>query len=473
MLLKIAMHREPGDPPATDLGYLLHKNPARVQVFEQGFGKVHLFYPEASDDRCEMAMLLDIDPVGLVRGRRSVPGLDQYVSDRPYVASSFLSVALNDVLGTAMHGRSRERPDLVDCPLSLRASIEVIGSRGGNGAELLHRLFEPLGYAVEAAAHPLDDLFPEWKTGHYYSLALTQRLPLQRLLQHLYVLIPVLDNDKHYWVGPDEVEKLLARGSEWLADHPERELITRRYLRYQRSLTRDALSRLVLVDDDETDPDAAAEQGDAEEADIERPLSLNAQRLGAVLAALRASGAASVLDLGCGEGNLLRDLIADSRFSRVVGVDVAMRALEKAADRLRLDRMPERQRQRLQLLHGSLIYRDERLEGFDAAVLVEVIEHFDPPRLRALERSVFEFARPRTVIVTTPNREYNAVWETLPAGAFRHRDHRFEWTRDEFSAWGCRVAEAHGYVVRMLAIGPSHPEFGSPTQMGVFSRDGA
>ncbi|MGH2560006.1 MAG: 3' terminal RNA ribose 2'-O-methyltransferase Hen1, partial [Thermomicrobiales bacterium] len=128
--------------PATDLGYLLHKNPGRFQSFDLSFGRAHVFYPEATAARCIAALLLDVDPVGLVRRKGPDGGmaLAQYVNDRPYVASSFLSVAIGDVFGTALGGRSRERPDLVERPLPLRAKLAVVPCRGGEG--LLRGLFE-------------------------------------------------------------------------------------------------------------------------------------------------------------------------------------------------------------------------------------------------------------------------------------------------------------------------------------------
>lgn len=456
--------------PATDLGYLLHKNPASLQTFDWAFGRLQVFYPVVTEDCCQVAVLLDVDPVGLVRRRIGPAGnnrtLEQYVNDRPYVASSFLSVALNKLFSTAMNGRSKERPDLVGQPIPLQARIAVLPCRGGEG--LLRRLFEPLGYDVTAEQHLLDERFPEWGEGLYYTVTLQHTVTLQVLLQHLYVLVPVLDNDKHYWVGDDEVQKLLARGKNWLPKHPEKDLIARRYLKYQSRLTRDALAQLAEPDD--PDPDATEHEHDVEEEAIERSMSLNRQRMGSVLRALKDSGASRVLDLGCGEGHLVRDLLQERQFAKIVGVDVSVRALKRAADRLRLDRMPERQRERIDLLHGSLIYRDDRLNEFDAAAVVEVIEHLDPPRLRAFERAVFEFARPGTVVVTTPNREYNVRWETLPAGKFRHRDHRFEWTRAEFRDWAQRVADEHGYSARVLPIGPDDPEVGPPTQMGIFEQ---
>jgi 3' terminal RNA ribose 2'-O-methyltransferase Hen1 len=455
--------------PATDLGYLLGKNPARAQTFELGFGNAHVFYPEAGEQACTAALLLDVDPVGLVRGRGDGEGaLDQYVNDRPYVASSFLSVALSRVLRSAMAGTSRERPELAETPLPLEARIAVVPARGGE--EVLRRLFEPLGYAVAVDAHPLDPAHPAWGDSRYFTVTLSAVTRLRDLLTHLYVLIPVLDGAKHYWVGDEEVEKLLRHGEGWLAAHPERDMIAARYLKHRRSLVRDAIARLVEPVAPEEDADEAGEAGDAEEEALEERVSLNQQRLATVLAALRATGARRVLDLGCGEGRLLRMLMEEKSFDEVVGMDVSHRALEIAAERLKLERLPERRRERIRLIHGSLMYRDRRLEGFDAAAVVEVVEHMDPPRLAAFERVLWQHARPSSIVLTTPNADYNVRWPTLPAGDFRHRDHRFEWTRAEFHDWAGGVAERWGYAVRFAPVGPVDAEVGAPTQMAVFTR---
>ena len=452
--------------PATDLGYLLGKNPARAQTFELGFGNAHVFYPEASEQACTAALLLDVDPVGLVRGRGAGEGaLDQYVNDRPYVASSFLSVAISRVLRSALAGTSRERPELAETPLPLEARVAVLPAHGGE--ELLRRLFEPLGYAVRIDPHPLDPAHPEWGDSRYFTVTLAGITRLGELLTHLYVLVPVLDGAKHYFVGDDEVEKLLRHGEGWLAAHPERDMIAARYLKHRRSLVRDAIARLVEQEAPEEDEEAAP---DAEEEALEERVSLNQQRLATVLAALRASGAKRVVDLGCGEGRLMRMLVDEPAFVAVVGMDVSHRALEIAADRLKLDRLPPRRRERIRLMHGSLMYRDRRLEGFDAAAVVEVVEHMDPPRLAAFERVLWQHARPGVVVLTTPNAEYNVRWPSLPAGRFRHRDHRFEWTRAEFQAWVGGVAERWGYVARYVPVGPEDAEVGSPTQMAVFTR---
>jgi 3' terminal RNA ribose 2'-O-methyltransferase Hen1 len=449
--------------PATDLGYLLHKNPARTQSFELTFGQAHVFYPEATAERCTAALLLDIDPVHLVRGQQS--SLEQYVNDRPYVASSFMSVALAQVFGSALSGQSKERQTLADTALPLRASLAVLQCRGGES--ILRRLFEPLGYTVIAEQHILDEMYTEWGQSDYFTVTLTGVIRLKDLLTHLYVLIPVLDMEKHYWVGDDEVEKLLRRGEGWLAQHPNRELIVQRYLK-QRRLVHTALAR--LTEEDDPDLEKAEELHAQEEAQIEQHLSLHEQRLGAVLAVLKNSGAQRVLDLGCGEGRLLALLLAEKSFTYITGMDVSYRALEIARDRLHLEQMNPKQKERIQLIHGSLTYRDARLSGYDAAAVVEVIEHLDSSRLAAFERVLFEFAKPKLVVVTTPNLEYNVKFETLPAGKLRHKDHRFEWTRAEFQKWANRVADRFGYRMRFLPIGPEDPSVGAPTQMGVFTQ---
>ena len=456
--------------PATDLGFLLHKNPTRAQTFAQSFGRAHVFYPTATDAECTAALLLDVDPVALVRGRKGPAGeggmLDQYVNDRPYVASSFLSVAIADVFRTALGGRSGERPALAAAPIPITMRIAVLPCRGGEA--YIRALFEPLGYAVEATQHPLHEGDPLWGPSRYFTVRLSASIRLAEMLSHVYVLVPVLDDEKHYWVGPDEVEKLLRHGEGWLAAHPERESIARRYLRHRRSLVDAAIERLVA--EEEPDSEEAESARDAAETALEEPISLHTQRLGTVLAVLKGSGAKRVVDLGCGEGRLLRLLLDDRQFEEIVGMDVSHRALEIATDRLRLDRLPAMQRERIRLIHGSLTYRDARITGFDAAAVVEVIEHLDPPRLAAFERVVFEFARPALVVITTPNAEYNVRWPTLPAGRFRHRDHRFEWTRAEFERWARSVAERFGYAVRFTPIGDVDQEVGAPTQAGIFTR---
>jgi 3' terminal RNA ribose 2'-O-methyltransferase Hen1 len=459
MLLTISTTHQ----PATDFGFLLHKHPERVQSFDLNFGQAHVFYPEVTNERTTVALLLDIDPIELVRGKGDF-ALSQYVNDRPYAASSFLSVAIAQVFGTALSGICKTRPELVQTAIPLTTSISALPSRGGEA--LLQKLFAPLGYELSIERHPLDPAFPEWGDSRYFRVSLSQTIRLADLLAHLYVLIPVLDDEKHYFVGDEEVEKLLRRGEGWLAAHPEKELITARYLKHQRSLQRAALARLV-EDAPESEVDDTAEDV------IEERVNLHQQRLETVVNVLKTSGVTSVVDLGCGEGKLLRYLLKEKQFIRILGMDVSIRALETAHERLKLEQLPEKQRQRIQLIHGSLMYRDARLEGFDAAALVEVIEHLDKPRLAAFERVVFEFAKPDMVLITTPNREYNIMWESLATGQFRHADHRFEWTRAEFQAWAESISQRFGYTVRFMPLGAEVENIGAPSQMGIFEKVGA
>jgi 3' terminal RNA ribose 2'-O-methyltransferase Hen1 len=453
--------------PATDLGFLLMKNPDNVHETELPFGRATLFYPEAREERCTAALTVEVDTVELVRGRGRSPAIEeQYVSDRPYAASSLLSVAIGRTLGTALGGRSKLRQELADRAIPLEAKITPLPARGGEA--LVARLFEPLGYAVEAAPVALDPAHPEWGDSPYVTLVLRAEARVADLLTHLFVLIPVLDNSKHYYVGEDEVQKLLRKGEGWLDSHPERELIVRRYLGGYRSLVASAMAELEERVAPE-EPEDALERDSAEEA-IEKPIRLNDQRMERVVETLKGLGASSVLDLGCGEGKLLRCLLKERAFIRIVGVEVAPRVLAAAGDRLRLERMPDLQRKRIELVQGSLVYRDERLKGFDAAAVVEVIEHIEAERLPAFEQVLFGHARPGAVVITTPNREYNALFEGMAEGALRHGDHRFEWSRDEFHHWAQSVAAAHGYEVRFEGIGLEDPALGPPTQMGIFIR---
>jgi len=472
---------------ATDLGFLLHKHPGRAQSFEVSAGKAHVFYPEATEHRCTAALLLEVDPIALVRGRRfggDTFSLGQYVNDRPYAASSMLAVALGKVFRTAMAGRCEARPDLPGLAMPLEIHVPALPSVGGRN--LVRRFFEPLGWTVEVTSIPLDLSIPAWGESKYVDLRLRGTIPLAQALSHLYVFLPVLDNAKHYWVSNDEVDKLVRTGSGWLQEHPERDLIVRRYLKHQKDLVLSAVGRLAEIDDglpesldnavvesDGDDADRGKDDGTISGKDTQsekRPTPLVEHRRMAVTEELKREGASRVVDLGCGEGTLLRDLIKDASFKEILGVDVSHNALVLAERRLQLDRLPDTQRARLKLLQSSLTYRDDRFAGFDAVILMEVIEHIDLPRLPSLERTVFALARPKIVIVTTPNAEHNVRYEFLAAGAMRHRDHRFEWTRAEFADWAKRIGDDHGYAVRFRPIGEDDPEVGPPTQMAVFAR---
>jgi 3' terminal RNA ribose 2'-O-methyltransferase Hen1 len=511
VLLTLATNHE----PATDLGFLLVKHPDRVHEFDLPHGTAYVCFPEATEQYCRAALIVEVDPARLGNpGRRGQPDgfgelasrtsgtgtLGKFVNDRPYAASSLLAAALNRAFRSAMRGECRERPELAQTPIALFVRIPALRCRGGAG--LASRLLEPLGWHVQAAPAPLDPTRPEWGDSRYLDVTLSGTLRLADALNQLYVLLPVFDDAKHYWVAPDEVDKLIRAGGGWLAHHPERGLITRRYLAHSRALAGEASERLdaLRVAESVADPDTVeglAAPATDEEAELPaevRRAPLAEQRRLAVLAELRDTGATRVLDLGCGSGALLADLARDKRLTDIVGVDISSQALAMAERRLKRE-LP---RGRVSLLQSALTYADDRLVGFDAAVLMEVIEHIDPPRLPALAAAVFDHARPSTVIVTTPNVEYNVRYEgltatsvtrsapatptqppvkrsapatpTQPPVTMRHHDHRFEWTRAEFTAWCVEVADRYGYAVRITGVGEADPELGCPTQLATFAR---
>ncbi|WPD23886.1 MAG: 3' terminal RNA ribose 2'-O-methyltransferase Hen1 [Candidatus Electrothrix scaldis] len=450
--------------PATDLGFLLHKHPDKVQAVDLAIGKAHIFYPEASEEKTTAALLLDVDPIELVRGARNLAGkgfsLGQYVNDRPYVASSFLSVALSKAFSTAMNGRCSAKPELVDQPMPFHVRLSVLPAPRG-GALLIKKMFEPLGYRVELKQHILDDQFTEWGKSRYFTLDLFHTITLHELLSHLYVLIPALDNDKHYFVNQDEIDKLLAKGQGWLAAHPEKEQITRRYLINLGSLSRQALKRLT-EEEEEQEQEITTEEK-------ERQDTLNQKRIRTVLEELKKTEAKTVLDLGCGEGKLIRALLKEKQFVKITGTDISYTTLCKAKERLHWDQMAPKQQERLEIFQGSLLYRDKRFASYDAAVVMEVIEHLDANRLQDFERVVFACATPQTVLLTTPNREYNVLFEGMEPGTLRHPDHRFEWTRQEFETWAQKTAKRYNYTVEFRQIGEIDEKIGGPTQMGIFT----
>jgi 3' terminal RNA ribose 2'-O-methyltransferase Hen1 len=463
MLLTITYNGEHAD----DLGFLLHKNPSRPQTVDLNFGRAHVFYPEVSPGRCTAALLLDIDPLDLARGKTGSKsgGLFDYVNDRPYVSSSFMSTAISQVYGTAMSGRCEKRQELADSELNLAANITMLPCRGGTS--LLKKIFEPLGYEIEFTTGLLDEVYPLWGASRYVNLSLKKNLRLRDLLRHLYVLIPVFDLQKHYWMGEAEVEKLVSHGEGWMEEHPAKELIARRYFNKIGRYARIALDRL---DNGEAGPeDAAAEDPASDRPEAEAFVPLNTRRLEAVLTAVRESGAASVIDLGCGEGNLLRLLLKEKTLQKIAGVDVSASTLERAKERLNWEKLPNAAKERLSFFQSSLTYRDKRFAGFDAAAVVEVIEHLDENRLGAFAEALFGAAKPKTVILTTPNREYNKNYPSLSALRLRHPDHRFEWTRAEFRAWAEKTAARYGYMFRIEEIGDHDEEAGAPTQMAVFT----
>ncbi|RLP80254.1 3' terminal RNA ribose 2'-O-methyltransferase Hen1 [Mycetocola lacteus] len=473
---------------ASGLNHLLHKHPDRVHRREKNGSTATVFTPVFEPDRVTVGLLLEIDPIALVRGRgaaRDSFTLGQYVNDRPYAANSLLAVALRQSFSTAFAGNSTARADIVDIPLPLRFEIPALP-----GDSLIRELFEPLGWRVSETEVPLDPEIPAWGEAAVRRVVLEQDIVLARALSQFYVLLPVLDGAKHYWVDQSETQTLLRHGGDWLASHPRRELILRRALIHQGEYVDEATAALdgaADAPDAQGTPGAQATPATGSAAGATGSaanmtgsagsatprISLARERRDGILARLRELPVSTVVDMGCGQGALLNVLLRDARFTRVIGADVSPSVLAQAERALGLDRMPETQRARLELVQSSLTYRDDRLAGADAMVLMEVIEHLDTERLPRLELAVFTHARPAHVLVSTPNAEYNVHYPGLAPGAFRHTDHRFEWTRAEFANWAERVAAEHGYRVSYSGLGPEEPATGAPTQLATFTREGS
>ena len=455
MLLTITTTRA----PATDLGFLLHKHPDRAQSFAVAAGQAHVFYPEATPERCTAALLLEVDPIGLVRDRKG-PGtaLGQYVNDRPYAASSLLAVAIKEAFRTALTGRCDARPDLAAEP---HPAGDCTSRRCAAGAAARSRSASSGPSAGPSTRRAARSRRAEWGDSPYLGLRLTGELRLADALNHLYVLLPVLDDAKHYWVSTEEVDKLIRAGGGWLAGHPEKELITRRYLAHQQRLTRSALARLAEADDTEPEElDNAVPEGPRRSAESRRQRRsrwpCSAARPSWPCCARR--GARRVGDLGCGAGELTRDLLRrrelrPRRGDRRVGPGAAAGRPPPAS----WTGCRTGSGERLTIFQSSLTYRDDRLAGLDAAVLMEVIEHLDPDRLPALERAVFGVAAPGTVVVTTPNAEYNAHFGPAARRAAAPRP-PVRVDPGASSAPGRRGSPTrYGYQARFLPVGPDDP----------------
>ena len=298
MILLLTITYEGTNTP--ELGFLLHKNPARAQQFELNFGKAYVFYPEVSDNKTTAALLLDIDTLDLARSKVGSKdgGLFDYVNDRPYASTSFMSTAIARVFGTAMSGKCEKRQALAGTPLKLTATLYSLKDSGD--ISLANELFEPLGYTVNTGRTRLDENFPMWGISPYIDLTISGKVRLSELLGHLYVLIPVFDKQKHYYFTEDEIKKLLDHGEGWLANHPSREKIVRRYFTARKSYARKALDILLADEDNNENENEKAK----EEKEIRTPL--NTQRLEAV----KNEVIASVIDLGCGECRLTSMLLS-------------------------------------------------------------------------------------------------------------------------------------------------------------------
>ncbi len=437
--------------PATDLGYLLHKHPGKVNVADLSSGRTSMCFPRADAEACTFALSVEVDPVALVRDR--VGTTDAYVNDRPYAASSLLAHAIGRALGTARAGTCKARPDLVGVAMPFEVVVEGVGA--GDRRLDPATAFGCLGYSVTFEPYEVDARGLGTLRARSGRLTLAGTVSLADMLDHLCVLLPVLDGDIHAYVDEGAVDSMLARSGRWLAAHPCRERIVRTFTKRLPALGERAMAGLRTASGEPPVTDGPG-----------APRRLDDDRRDFVVSAVAASGARSLLDLGCGEGKLLLRLADMPAVRRVLGVDPSVRDVGRLRERLDRREVKVPHGIEVEVRFGTLALRDTRLAGFDAAVLSEVVEHVEPGRLEALERHLFGDAAPRTVVVTTPNHEFNVVWG-LPAGVLRHDDHRFEWDRAGFLAWVGKVEASYGYSATIHGIGDALPDLGHPTQAAV------
>jgi 3' terminal RNA ribose 2'-O-methyltransferase Hen1 len=442
--------------PATDLGYLLHKHPDKMHKRTSSQSVNYCFFSEASVERCTVNLVLDI---GLSHSygfskERPKPNYNPHVNDRPYVAGSIMSVALNDMFRSAFNGQSKEKPELSRTEIPLEISIATVSC--ADGEAFIRGIFEPLGYQVDISGFQYDEEFPEWGQSPYFVLNLKANKQISVVLKQLYVLLPVLDDSKHYWIEMTEKDRLLKMGEGWLASHPLVEVITKRALKHLGSLSSEALNQLGHIE-------PLLMKKASNEESLEKTVGINDLRMQRVLEILEQENVNSVIDCGCGEGKLIEKLLGETRIPLIKGFDVGLESLEAA--KRRIDHGSKEAR--VQLIHGSLVYLDDRLLGSEAIVLMEVIEHIDPSRLETMEKNIFGFVGSPLVVVTTPNFEYN---QKFAIRGFRHPDHRFEWTRSQFSNWCQGIGSRFKYSFDIQFVGAEDQALGSPTQIGVFKK---
>lgn len=450
---------------AKSLSYILGKHPDHVFIREFSAGNMTVSFPEYSDERATAALLIQVDTIGMVRGEwKGVSA--SYIDPRPYVSSSLTSVALKEAYRSSFTTKSKEPAVAAMMERELPISVEFSSLWCKIGEEGIRTLFEPLGYSVACRELPFASDWLEGERSALFNATLTGKQTIAALLNHLYVLLPVIGKGKHYFVEEAEVAKLLQHGAGWLENHPAKERIVSRYLVHRRSLIEEALEQLAGEESD--DP---AEEN-ARESEFERPIRLQEERLQTAMAVLKTLDPPPLRigDLGCGTGDFMRIIMDERMPAEVVGMDVSSRSIQIAEKKLRIATRPEWQRPKVSLLHGSLVYTDLRLKELDTLVLLEVIEHVDPPKLPIIEHNIFEYLKPCHVMISTPNKEYNPLFPNMEKDRFRHDDHRFEWTREEFRRWTSAIIEKYPYTVEIYPVGKQDEQAGPPTQMAVFRR---
>ena len=446
MLLTIACN----GPDATDLSWLLHKRPDRFQKFDLGYGNAFIFFPEYARDRCTACLLLEIRSDSLNELCKAKDGEFQYVNSRQYLSSSLLSAAIGRAFSSALKGVCQDKPSLVDKSYDIEIRISSFSCR--INPDFIERILAPLGYGIEWEELQKEEDYLDGGFS-YGDLHLRIHATLQNVLSHLYILFPVFDRQTHVWLGETQLQKFIRHSQKWLGEHPEKRLIINEYFGPAADLRYRMLELFGALRNQDDNPQYA---------------SLNYARQSAIDGVLAASGAKSVIDLGCGNASLLSYLHEKDTYEKLAGMDVSAKNIESARKKLGSSFLHTRATP--DLFIGSLTYSDKRIFGYDAAILSEVIEHFETERMDSIMRIILSEARPKLFVMTTPNKTYNHEFPFLEPGAFRHPDHRHEFDKNEFSEFCERYASMFDYDFEMSHIGEELSEVGAPTLMGIFKK---
>ncbi|PYF06198.1 3' terminal RNA ribose 2'-O-methyltransferase Hen1 [Ureibacillus chungkukjangi] len=431
------------------ISYLLAKNPNNLYERRVSGHLVRMFFSQFSEEEVEVTFFVTPDPIELSRNNSKVYDITSYINDREFVVSSIFCTFLRTALGTALNGKPVEEYEpWVNHPFPLEFSFGPVASQLTD--QDIQSLFQPLGYAVEITYGEADYNMDFKSKSSARFITLKGSTTLQMGLRQLFVLIPVLDNYKHYYIDEQEVEKIVRYGEGWLDKHPKREFILRQALRFKEVYGQ------------------FENQHTKKENESSPKLRLNDLRYDKIVGKVnQLKRKETVVDLGSGEGKLSEKLGFIDGVKEILAVEPsesatlkALKRFEKAAQ----DKNFVKPRQ----IFGSLFYYDERLKGKDVLILCEVIEHIDEYRLPKIIQTILQDYRPRTLIITTPNQEYNEVYGM--GGDYRHPDHRFEWTREEFQTWCKTQNENHEYNIAFDGIGEEHELHGYPTQMCLFTR---
>lgn len=431
------------------ISYLLSKNPSNLYERNHKGHLVRLFYSKFTETELEVTIFVTPDPIELIKNNSNSYDITHYINDREFAVSSIFCSFIRSALGTALNGQPKEEHiKWVDHPFPFTFEFGPVVSTLTD--EKLMNLFEPIGYEVTINRPEIEYSIPIKTKSSARYISIKGMKTLQEGLRHLFVLIPVIDNYKHYFIDEKEIEKLERYGEGWLEQHPLRDLIYRQALRFKEIYS--------LVENSSKD-----------EKKIEpvKKVRLNELRYEKIVNTVSEMKPRSVVDFGSGEGKLSVQLGFVEGITEILAVEPSESASLKALERFNKVKNKEKF-VNPELLWGSLFYYDERLKDKDVIILCEVIEHIDESRLPKAMDTLLHDYQPGALIITTPNRDYNELYDMEEH--LRHNDHRFEWTRAEFRQWCTERNHGNDYELLFDGIGEEHASQGFPTQMCVFKR---